>query len=75
MELYEEILLKWLQEGNGSIEPCKFVEVTSYQALAKIKTVLEDDSLDDPECFQRIEQIIGILEELGSGAGIRHDFG
>ena len=27
------------------------------------------------ECFQKIEEIIRAFEEIGSGGGIRHDFG
>ncbi|WP_207670678.1 hypothetical protein [Clostridium sp. BSD2780061688st1 E8] len=46
-----------------------------YQALSQIKAVLEDDSLDDRECFMKIEKIVSIYEGLGSGCGNRHDFG
>lgn len=46
-----------------------------YQALSQIKAVLEDDSLDDRECFMKIEKIVCIYEGLGSGCSNRHDFG
>lgn len=46
-----------------------------YQALEKIKAVVQDDSLSDGECFMRIEEIVCALEDLGSGGGPRHDFG
>lgn len=46
-----------------------------YQALKKIKAIIDDDSLDDKECFMRIEEVICVLEEVGSGGGTRHDFG
>ena len=45
-----------------------------YQAMERIYQVLSDDTLDDPECFQRIEQIVCVLEEPGIGGGGRHDF-
>ena len=45
------------------------------QALREIREVLDDDGLDDPECFQRIERIVEIYEALGAGGGSRHDFG
>ena len=46
-----------------------------YQALEQIKAVLANDQLDDPECFERIEKIVSIFEEMGSDGGNRHDFG
>ena len=50
------------------------VELQCFQAIQKIKAVLEDDSLEDPECFQKIEEIICVLEGLGTKCGRRHDF-
>jgi hypothetical protein len=47
----------------------------SCRALQEIWEVLGDDSLEDPECFWRIEKIVGIYEKLGSNGGGRHDFG
>ena len=41
----------------------------------QIKAIIEDDRLNDSECFQKIEEIIRAFEEIGSGGGIRHDFG
>ena len=40
----------------------------------KIKAVIEDDSLTDETCFAKIEEIVCILESVGSGGGSRHDF-
>ena len=37
--------------------------------------VIEDDSLEDDECFMKIEEIVCAFENLGSGGGNRHDFG
>ncbi len=81
MELYKEIFAQALT--NGDIEVivrglhCDISEVIadkSYQALQKIKAIVDDDSLDDPECFARIEEIVCVLEELGCRTQ-RHDFG
>ena len=52
----------------------EIVSSECYQALRRIKAIVEDDSLDDSECFQRIEEIICTFESLGSGSS-RHDFG
>ena len=47
----------------------------SDRALQKIKAVIDDDSLDDPNCFYKIEAIVALFEALGSDGGSRHDFG
>ncbi|MCL2564814.1 MAG: hypothetical protein FWE24_03260 [Defluviitaleaceae bacterium] len=47
------------------------VEAKSFGALYKIKTIIENDSLSDYQC---IEEIICILESIGSNGGNRHDF-
>lgn len=44
------------------------------QALEDIRKVLDDDRLDDPTCFYRIEEIVKIYEKAGSNGGSRHDF-
>ena len=51
------------------------VSDASSRALWKIREVLADDTLDDPPCFQRIEAIVKLMEELDIYCGNRHDFG
>lgn len=80
MELYEEILLYRLkkmlnEELSKETDPAKIVESVCYQTLKKIKAIIEDDSLEDPECFMKIEQIVCVFEDIGSNGGTRHDFG
>ena len=78
MELYKEILAKALQEqemhvvfpGLG-INATEIVELQCYQALQQIKAFIEDDSLSEFDC---IEQIVRVLEVIGSDGGTRHDF-
>lgn len=41
------------------------VSDASSRALLKIRDILADDALDDPACFQRIEDIVSLLEDLG----------
>ena len=78
MKLYQEILA---QEFANSLSVAlqddlqKIVETKCYQALEEIKKVLDDETLDDPECFHKIEKIVCIFEEMGSDGGSRHDFG
>ena len=82
MELYKEILAHALMYGEIQItfpgqEPdlSKIVEGECYKALHKIKAIIEDDGLEDKECFMKIEEIVNKLEEIGSSVGNRHDFG
>ena len=44
-------------------------------ALLQIQHILKDESLNDQECFYKIEEIVRVFERLGSGCGSRHDFG
>ncbi len=82
MKLYQEILIKaqerkmldeafpkWRQDAK------EIVSMECYRALARIKEILEDERLEDEECFMKIEEIVCVLEDIGSDAGLRHDFG
>ena len=82
MELYRDMLCRILEteefeillpKWNMKVE--EMLELKCYQALQEIKRILEDDELDDEECFESIEKIISVFETLGSGVHERHDFG
>ncbi len=73
MQLNQEILIYLLKREGFDLQ--RDFDNECYRALAKIREVLRDDTLDDEECFMRIERIITIYEEMGSGGGTRHDFG
>ena len=82
MELYKEILAHALAYETVQInitgwqaDVSRIVEMECYKALQKIKAVIEDDSLEDRECFMKIEEIVCVFEALGSDGGGRHDFG
>ena len=81
MEFWQEILRRALQReaaNNGLTEEIYLKELlnsTCYNALKQIKEIIENDDIDDPECFMKIEEIVCLLEELGSNGGPRHDFG
>jgi hypothetical protein len=81
MELYAEILAKALEGGSVKVEfPVgtprveTLVEMRSYAALKQIKEIIEDESLEDPACFIKMEEVIAVFEALGSNGGNRHDF-
>jgi len=82
MELscYEELavraigleVLKHLKETGKQKELEEKVESKALQVLEEIRRVLNDNSLDDLECFHRIEAIVNVLEESGIHT-TRHD--
>lgn len=82
MELYKEILVNCLAREemhilfpNLKVDAKAIVEMECYKALQIIKEIIEDEELEDDECFYKIEEIVCLLEELGSDGGVRHDFG
>ena len=52
----------------------QIVKSECYMALEKIQAVVRNDSLSDPECFTRVEEIICALEDIGGNCGSRHDW-
>ncbi len=81
MEMNLRILAKLLIDNGAQVTISGGEEVLERlmrerccQALGEIREVLDDCTLDDPSCFQRIEQIVEIYERLGSNGGSRHDF-
>ncbi len=60
VDLYKQILIEALSNEkvqvtfpNLSIDAKEIVEGVCYQALKKIKTILDDPSLEDEDCFQK----------------------
>ena len=80
MELWQEIFLNILKDEKIKIilpkhpDTERIFNSVCYQTLQEIQHVLKDPSLDDKECFCKIEEIIRIFEDLGSDCGFRHDF-
>ena len=81
-KFFTELMVGALKYGRMEVrfpdmklDPAELVEMKSFAALTRIKKLIEDDTLDDPECFKKIEGIVRTLELLGSDGGARHDFG
>lgn len=76
MDFYMSILEKvLLANGIQTRELLReLAEQRCCRALKEIRAVLDDDTLDDPACFRRIEHIVEVYEALGPGGGSRHDF-
>jgi len=68
MELYKDILMHLLPN------PSEIVEMKCFQALCKIKAVLDDESFEDADCYATIEEVLCVLESFGSNRGTRHPF-
>ena len=81
MKMYEQILVKALENEtvqvvfpNVKLNPTEIVQLNCYQAIEKIRDVLQNEDLEDVDCFMRIEEIVNTLEYLGVDVDGRHDF-
>ena len=79
MDILRMVLLDRLSRGDVKIvldrETVEQINWDCFSALSKIRALLADNSMDDPECFERIERIVCEMESLGLDCGGRHDFG
>jgi len=80
--LLEELLLAAVRDGNIRVncsfeaeELEKIVNGKCYEILCEIQKIVRDDTIDDPECFKKVEELVCLFEREGLGAGGRHDFG
>ena len=77
MKLHEQILCEIIAREvipALHIDAAKLVEMRCYQTIRRIHEIVSDDALDDAQCFQRVEEIVTALDDLGIGGGGRHDF-
>ena len=81
MQIYEEILAHYLASENSQIlfpqlklDALQIAESECFRVLEKIRTILDDQTLEDNTCFEQIEQIVCALESAGIYT-TRHDFG
>ncbi len=66
-------VLKHLKEKGDLKELERKTECKSLRVLEEIRRVLNDGSLDDKECFHRIEVIVNTMETNGIHT-TRHDW-
>jgi len=64
--------LKYLKEAWTPEKLALQAEGRAVRALEDIRYALDDDTLDDPECFHRIQTILNVLEEYDIYS-TRHD--
>lgn len=65
--------MRYLKQTETIRSIARETEKKAIEVLEEIRRVLNDDSLEDPECFQRIEAILTALENAGIFTS-RHDW-
>lgn len=77
MDLYKEILVNFLVERcaypEKGLDAKELLSLECYQLIEKIRDILADDTMNDPECYRKIEALVTLYDHLG-GCGNRHDF-
>lgn len=66
-------VLKYLSEESLLDTLTREAESAAVGALADIQTILNDETLDDPDCFCRIDAIVKTFHRRGLSTA-RHDF-
>lgn len=81
MDLYKELLIKALKDqeikvtlSSQSLNLENLVELKSYALLEEIKLIIQNEALNDNECFLKIEEIINLFQRNNIDTGLRHDF-
>lgn len=75
--LYKDMIIEIIKRESKVLIDENIKEIFEnecYKTLERIRAVLNDENLNDKECFDRIEKIVKIYESVGSDGGIRHDF-
>ena len=79
MEILQRMVANMISRGEVTVtlssNTVKYLDNRCFEVFERIRKIVADDELDDPECFQRIEQIVCELENIGVDCGSRHDFG
>ena len=82
MDLLQALFTQALNSGSvevsfhgGEQRIAEVMENICFQTLENIKNIVCADNLSDPECFEKIEEIVCTFEEIGVYCGGRHDFG
>lgn len=65
--------MRYLKQEETVRRIAEATQSRAMRALEGIRLILNDDSLEDPECFQRIESILTALEDVGIFT-TRHDW-
>jgi hypothetical protein len=69
-----EIALQYLKQEEILENLLQKMESEALQTLREIKTVLDDSSIEDPECFLRVDALVETFHAHGLKT-TRHDWG
>ncbi|MBQ9070763.1 MAG: hypothetical protein IJY23_05395 [Clostridia bacterium] len=81
MELIQELFISFLKSERFQISLSEKIDFDSiiekecYKTLNKIKEIIQNEELEDSDCFAKIEKIVRLFESAGIDCGSRHDFG
>ncbi len=64
-------MLKFVKSRGAEMD--RRVHDEAVELLEKIKAILDDDSLSDPECFRRIDAMVDAFQTAGVPTA-RHDW-
>lgn len=67
------LVMRHLRGETIPKEIAEAMESKAVRTLEHIRHILDDDSVDDPQCFRRIEAIVCAMEDGGIPIN-RHDF-
>lgn len=68
-----EAVLAYMKQAGVMQDIYRAVDSRAVRMLEMIARALDDDTLDDPECFWKIERVMDVLEENWLGTS-RHDW-
>ena len=68
-----EAVLAYMKQAGVMQDIYRAVDSRAVRMLERIARALDDDTLDDPECFWKIERVMDVLEENWLGSS-RHDW-
>ena len=66
--------LRYLNSEENLSRLIQNAELDALRVLDQIKRILDNEALNDPECFQKIEAIVEIFHKKGLST-FRHDWG
>lgn len=69
-ELYARALgwevLRYIRQNEDKVQTLeREIEHDALQVLEQIRCILDDNALDDPECFRRVERIVQTFYAYG----------
>lgn len=81
MTFLEELLKTAVRDGDIAVnisfdadDLVKIIEGKCYKMLSEIRDIIRDDSMDDPECFMKIDSIVSLFIREGISTNGRNDF-